>query len=67
MCRQSLYSYLRMAVVVTKQQVEKLSGTYCLEELMELNGLEEVDVMFILIQGGHCKIPNPRPVDYEQE
>jgi hypothetical protein len=49
--------------LVTRDQVEKLVETYSLEELMELNDLEEVDVMFILIDKGYCKVPNPEPVD----
>ena len=49
--------------MVTYDQVESLSKTYSLEEIMELNDLEEVDVIYILIKGGFCEIPSPKPVD----
>lgn len=64
MYRQSLYSILRMALV-THTQVEKVAGTYSLEEVMDYNNLEEVDVMYILFTEGHCEVPKPEPVDYE--
>ena len=52
--------------LVTRNQVEKLQGTYSLEDLMEWNSREEVDVMVILIENG-CEVPKPEPVDYVKE
>lgn len=49
--------------MVEFSDIERALDTYSLDEIFELNGLTEEDVLFFLVEEEFALLPNPRPVD----
>jgi hypothetical protein len=47
------------------REIENILDTYSLEEILELNDLTEVDVLYFLVDEEFLILPEPRPVDLE--
>ena len=45
----------------------KYLDTYGLDEILEQNDLTAEDVLLILIELKHIRLPDPRPVDWEDD
>lgn len=50
-------------VIWLDKDLEKILGTYSLEEIFEINDLTEVDVLLFLLEAKRVDIPEPKPVD----
>lgn len=48
--------------VTTIVDIEKALATYSLEEIFQLNDLEEVDVLYFLVEEKFVTLPIPRPL-----
>lgn len=44
-------------------EIERILDTYSLEEIFQLNGLTEEDVLTFLVEQNFVSLPDPRPVD----
>lgn len=52
---------------MTRDGFEKYLETYSLEEILELNELTEVDALMFLVEQEFVVLPDPKPVDLEDD
>lgn len=53
--------------MINLRQTEKLLDTYSLEEVLEYNELTEAEALLVLFEQEVCQIPEPRPVDLDDD
>ncbi len=46
-------------------EVDSCLQTYTLEEIFELNDLTEEEVLLFLVEANYIKLPNPKPLDFD--
>lgn len=52
---------------MTIQEISAYLETYDLLEILELNGLTEEDVLLFLVEQKLVKLPDYKPLDFENE
>jgi hypothetical protein len=53
---------MRTNVLGTITDIEKVLQTYTLEEILQLNDLEEIDVLYFLVEEKFLTLPLPNPL-----
>lgn len=48
-------------------EIENILQAYTLEEILELNELTEEDVLLILVEQNIITLPDPKPLDLEND
>lgn len=48
-------------------EIEAVLQTYTLEEILELNELTDEDVLLILVEQNIITLPDPKPLDLEND
>lgn len=50
-----------------KTKVEQTLEIYTLQEILELNEVTEEDTLLFLIEQKFIQLPNPKPLDFNEE
>jgi hypothetical protein len=53
--------------VTTYKQIEALLQTYDLQDIFELNGLTDEDVLYFLVEEEFLELPEPKPLDFDEQ
>ena len=49
------------------EDIENILQTYTLEEILEINDLSQEDLLYFLVEHDYVELPNPRPLDVEDD
>jgi hypothetical protein len=53
--------------MLSLREIDNVLQTYELSDILELNELTEADLLLFVVEQGFLKLPNPEPLDFEND